>query len=100
MTFIPCQSCGATFIGTGWGPQYCGPCLDAIREGLRRAGRSEVDVGGVGKGAASRIYDIIQSAEAHLPEAEREDRWRRFMEATDVVAERHEKRRGKKGKKQ
>ncbi|MDE2098748.1 MAG: hypothetical protein KGL39_15950 [Patescibacteria group bacterium] len=98
MTFIPCQSCGATFIGTGWGPQYCGPCLDAIREGLRSGGRFG---GGVTeKEAASRIYDIIQSTEAHLPEAEREDRWRRFMEATDAVAERHEKRRGKKGKKQ
>lgn len=41
--------------------------------------------------AADKIYALIEAAEAHLPEAEREARWERFMAATEPIAERHKK---------
>lgn len=42
--------------------------------------------------AAKRIYEIIERAEAGLPEAERAARWERFMAASEGVAARCEKR--------
>lgn len=51
MTFRICQTCGANFVGDGWGPTYCGPCLEAIREGLRRGPASPVNIETIDLGA-------------------------------------------------